>query len=563
MFSSCSGGDAVGYLLSCNIPCFSGESVRANLYFMDTPMMYAVVALLAGAAAGYVFRDKKGKTLANTAEARAEEILKKAKLEEERLVAAAKTQEQTIVQAARTAEQQLLLDAREKAIKVVEDGKIELAKHEAEMKEAQTRIIDRERRFDETLLDFENKKTKLEAEKEQIVVAKTEVQKLHDDAFLKLQTVAGMTKDTASEELFRRIEETEKDALLSRIRKMDQITEDEMEAKARRMLSLAISKFASSQVVDATTTFVDLPSDDMKGRIIGREGRNIKTLEHLTGCELIIDDTPNSITISGFSPVRRQVAKHALEMLLKDGRIQPAKIEEAINTAKQDLAKEMRKAGEDALYELGIPVPSIDPKLIAILGRLKFRTSYGQNVLQHSIEVARLSGMLAEELGADVFICKKGGLFHDIGKAVDHDMQGSHPQIGYNIMKKFGFPEELCYQSIAHHEDKPRTLEGVIVKAADAISGARPGARRNSLEEYLQRLQDLETTASGFPGVEKVYAIQAGREVRVFVEPGKVDDLSAYQLARDIAKKIEADLTYPGEVRVTIIRETRVTEYAR
>ncbi len=526
-------------------------------------MIYAIVALLAGAAAGYVFRDKKGKELANSAEARATEILKKAKLDEERIVAAAKTQEQTIVQQARTAEQQLLLDAREKAIKVVEDGKAELAKHEGEMKEAQTRIIDRERRFDETLLDFENKKTKLEADKELIVVAKTEVQKLHDDAFLKLQTVAGMTKDVASEELFRRVEETEKDALLSRIRKMDQITEDEMEAKARRMLSLAISKFASSQVVDATTTFVDLPSDDMKGRIIGREGRNIKAIEHLTGCELIIDDTPNQITISGFSPVRRQVAKHALEMLLKDGRIQPAKIEEAINIAKQDLAKEMRKAGEDALYELGIPVPSIDPKLVAILGRLKFRTSYGQNVLQHSIEVARLSGMLAEELGADVFICKKGGLFHDIGKAVDHDMQGSHPQIGYNIMKKFGFPEELSSQPIAPQEDKPRTLEGVIVKAADAISGARPGARRNSLEEYLQRLQDLETTASGFPGVEKVYAIQAGREVRVFVEPGKVDDLSAYQLARDIAKKIEADLTYPGEVRVTIIRETRVTEYAR
>ena len=223
----------------------------------------------------------------------------------------------------------------------------------------------------------------------------------------------------------------------------------------------------------------------------------------------------------------------------------------------------MRKSGEDALYELGIPVPSIDPKLVAILGRLKFRTSYGQNVLQHSIEVARLSGMMAEELGADVFICKKGGLFHDIGKAVDHDMQGAHPQIGYNIMKKFGFAEELAYQSIAHHEDKPRTLEGVIVKSADAISGARPGARRNSLEEYLQRLQDLEMTASGFPGVEKVYAIQAGREVRVFVQPGVIDDLASYQLARDIAKKIEADLTYPGEVRVTIIRETRVTEYAR
>lgn len=530
---------------------------------MFTTILLTALGLAAGGAAGYVFRDKRGKTLGNSAESRAQEILKKAKEEEERILTGAKSLEQSMIQSARNAEQQLLLDAKERSLKIVEQGKQELTSRENELREAQSRIGDRERRFDETLLEFENKKTALEQEKEKLSEAKDAIGKLKDEAFAKLQAVAGMTKEAAAQELFRKIEEAEQDALISRVRKMDQISEDEIEAKARKMLSLAISKFASSQVVDATTTFVDLPSDDMKGRIIGKEGRNIKTLEHLTGCELIIDDTPNSITISGFSPVRRQVAKRALEMLMKDGRIQPARIEEAINTAKQELAKEMKKAGEDALYELGIPVPSIDPKLIAILGRLKFRTSYGQNVLQHSIEVARLSGMLAEELGADVFICKKGGLFHDIGKAVDHDMQGAHPQIGYNIMKKFGFPEELCYQSIAHHEDKPRTLEGVIVKAADAISGARPGARRNSLEEYLQRLQDLETTASGFPGVEKVYAIQAGREVRVFVQPGVVDDLSAYQLARDIAKKIEADLTYPGEVRVTIIRETRVTEYAR
>ncbi len=530
---------------------------------MPSTFIIGLLAILAGSAIGYVIRDVRGKQLAGSAEARAEEILKKARAEEDRIAQEAKIKEQQIVQTARATEQQLLLDAKERAMKVLEDGKRELAFHETGLKEAQTRIAERERRFDETLLDFENKKTKLEEEKEKLAVAKTDVAKLHDEAFAKLQSVAGMTKEAAAEALFKRIEETETDAMLSRIRKMDQISEDAIETKARNVLSLAISKFASSQVVDATTTFVDLPSDDMKGRIIGKEGRNIKTLEHLTGCELIIDDTPNSITISGFSPVRRQVAKRALEALLKDGRIQPAKIEEAINAAKQELAKDMRKAGEDALYELGIPVPSIDPKLVAILGRLKFRTSYGQNVLQHSIEVARLAGMMAEELGADVFICKKGGLFHDIGKAVDHDMQGAHPQIGYNIMKKFGFPEELAYQSIAHHEDKPRTLEGVIVKAADAMSGARPGARRNSLEEYLQRLQDLEMTASGFPGVEKVYAIQAGREVRVFVQPGVVDDLSAHNLARDIAKKIEADLTYPGEVRVTIIRETRVTEYAR
>lgn len=531
-----------------------------------SPNIFTLISLgilFAGGGAGYFLRVYHGKKLTDTAEARAQERLKKAKEEEERLLHEVKASEQTILQAAKVEEQRILIDAKERAMALVDEGKKNAEKRENEMKEAQQRIIERERKFDETLLAFEQRKNQLETEKEKILAAQDSVTKLHDEAFAKLQAVAGMSKEIAAEKLFQRIEEDEQEALLSRVRKMDQISEDEVEAKARKILSLAISKFASSQVVDATTTFVDLPSDDMKGRIIGKEGRNIKTIEHLTGCELIIDDTPNSITISGFSPVRRQVAKRALEMLLKDGRIQPARIEDAINTAKQDLAKEMKKAGEDALYELGIPLPSIDPKLVAILGRLMFRTSYGQNVLQHSIEVARLAGMMAEELGADVFTCKKGGLFHDIGKAVDHDMQGAHPQIGYNIMKKFGFSEELCYQSIAHHEDKPRTLEGVIVKAADAISGARPGARRNSLEEYLQRLQDLEMTASGFPGVEKAYAIQAGREVRVFVEPGKVDDYAAYQLARDIAKKIESDLTYPGEVRVTIIRETRVIEYAR
>jgi len=308
---------------------------------------------------------------------------------------------------------------------------------------------------------------------------------------------------------------------------------------------------------------VELPADDMKGRIIGKEGRNIKAIELQTGVEIIIDDTPGVVTISGFSPIRRQVAKRALEALIKDGRIQPARIEEAVNEAKQELAADIRKAGEDALFTLGIPLPSIDPKLVSILGRLKYRTSYGQNVLQHSIEVAQLSAMMAEELGADVGVCKRGGLFHDIGKAVDHDMQGAHPEIGYNILKKFGFPEEICYQSIAHHEDKPRTVEGAIVKAADAVSGARPGARKQSLEQFLRRMEELEKTAAGFEGVEKAYAIQAGREVRVFVRPNEIGDREASALAADIAKKIEAELQYPGEVRVTVIRETRVVEYAR
>lgn len=498
-------------------------------------------ALFIGIGLGYIMRNAFVKGKVKSAEVRAEKILNEAK----------------------NKEQDLLLKAKEQVIRLLEDGKRDEELRRRDLKEAQKRIEGRENKFDQKILELEDSKNRVEQAKTDVEKRRVELEKLKEEEKTKLQKVADMTTDEARDELFRLVEEDEQENLLGRIRKIEQRTEEEVEAKARKILSLAIQRFASSHVVDSTTTLVSLPSDDMKGRIIGKEGRNIKRLEHLTGCELIIDDTPEMLTISGFSPVRRQVAKRALEMLIKDGRIQPAKIEEAIEQAKKDLAKEMRKAGEDALYELGIPVSSIDPKLTSILGRLRFRTSYGQNVLQHSIEVARISGMIAEELGADVFNCKKGGLFHDIGKAVDHDMQGAHPEIGYNIMKKFGFPEEICYQSIAHHEDKPKTLEGVIVKAADAISGARPGARRNSVEEYLQRLQALEDTAMGFAGVDKAYAIQAGREIRVFINPQEIDDYAAYKLAKELSKKIESDLTYPGEVKVTIIRETRVIEYAR
>lgn len=504
-------------------------------------VLVGIIGLALGGAIGFVIRRILTQNKMGTAEVRAEKILQDAK----------------------TKEQEIILQAKEKALVLIEEGKRELEKEKSEVKDAHLRLAERERMFDKTLLEFENRKAKIDHEKSELDRMREKVTELVAAAEQKLQEISGLTREAAQGILMQRVEDESKDALISRIRKLDQDNEEEVEAKARKILSLAIQRFASSHVVDATTTIVQLPSDDMKGRIIGKEGRNIKTLEHLTGCEFIIDDTPESIVISGFSPVRRQVAKRALEMLMKDGRIQPAKIEDAVNEAKKDLAKEMKKAGEDALYELGIPVSSIDPKLVSILGRLKFRTSYGQNVLQHSIEVARISGMIAEELGLDAFACKKGGLFHDIGKAVDHDMQGAHPQIGYNIMKKFGFPEEMCYQSIAHHEDRPRTIEGVIVKAADAISGARPGARRNSVEDYIRRLEGLETAATSFEGVEKAYAIQAGREVRVFVEPTKLDDYAAYQLARDVAKKIESELQYPGEVKVTVIRETRVIEYAR
>ncbi|PIX62568.1 ribonuclease Y [Candidatus Uhrbacteria bacterium CG_4_9_14_0_2_um_filter_41_50] len=510
------------------------------------PTLYLAVligfgGLFIGVLLGIIIRKILVKGKVKSAEARAEKILKDAKEKE----------------------QEVLISAKEKALKTLEESKRETEEDRREIRSAQQRLEARENKFDKKLLELEDTKTKLEQQKADVLKVRDDIEAIREEQKTKLQQVAGLSKDQAREELFKAVEENSKEVLLNRIHKLEQDGEEELDKKAQKMLSLAIQRFASSHVVDTTTTLVELPNDEMKGRIIGKEGRNIKTLERLTGCELIIDDTPEMITISGFSPVRRQVAKRSLEMLIKDGRIQPARIEDAVNQAKKELAKEMKKAGEDALYELGIPVSSIDPKLVSILGRLKFRTSYGQNVLQHSIEVARISGMLADELGADAFECKKGGLFHDIGKAVDHDMQGAHPQIGYNIMKKFGFPEEMCYQSVAHHEDKPKTLSGVIVKAADAISGARPGARRSTIEEYITRLQNLEDTAMGFEGVEKAYAIQAGREVRVFVEPGQIDDYGAHELAKNIAKKIESELTYPGEVKVTVIRETRTMEYAR
>ncbi|NBX51133.1 ribonuclease Y, partial [bacterium] len=472
-------------------------------------ILLTCAGILVGVLAGYLARAFLAKRNISSAEARAQRILDDAK-----------SKEALALEQAKAHEQRLLLEAKERALEIVAEAQKELQEKIKSLDLAQERLSERERRFDETLIDVEKRKESLEQAKLAVVTAQQAVELTRIEAEQRLAEIAGLNKEQALSMLLGKIERDHQDALLERVRKMDLITEEEIENKARKVLSLAIQRFASSHVADATITYVELPSEDMKGRIIGKEGRNIKAIEHQTGCELIIDDTPGVISISGFSPVRRQVAKRALELLMKDGRIQPARIEEAIKEAKNDLAKEMKKTGEDALYELGIPVPSIDPKLIAILGRLKFRTSYGQNVLQHSLEVARIAGMIGEELGLDPFPLKKGGLFHDIGKAVDHDMQGAHPQIGYNIMKKFGFPEDLCYQSIAHHEDRPRTLEGVIVKAADAISGARPGARRNSVEEYIQRLQNLEAVASGFEGVEKAYAIQAGREVRVFVEPG-------------------------------------------
>jgi ribonuclease Y len=501
----------------------------------------AAVALALGLGAGYLIQKKLSAVKVASAEAKAEAVLNQAK----------------------SKAQELELQAKKKAVQILDESKRDEAERRKELNAVQARLEKRESLFDKQLLDLQEKNKKNDERAKELEAKRSEIDELKKSVREKLEGVAGLSKDAAKEQLLTAVEEEAKDEILSRLRKVEREGTEEYERKARNVLSLVISRVASSHCAETTTTQVHLPNDEMKGRIIGKEGRNIKSLEQQTGTEIIVDETPNVITVSGFSPIRRQVARLALEHLLQDGRIHPTKIEEAIEQAKKDLAVDIKKAGEDAMYECGIPLGSVDPKIISILGRLKYRTSYGQNVLRHSIEVALIGNFLAKEVGANAPELLKGGLFHDIGKAVDHDVPGAHPEIGYNIMKKFGFPEEVAYHSLSHHEDKPRNIEGYLCKAADAISGSRPGARKDTLENYVQRLEDLEKVATSFTGVEHAYAIQAGREIRVFVSPQAVDDLGAWQLARDIAKKCEQELQYPGEIKINVIREMRAIEYAR
>ncbi len=476
-------------------------------------------------------------------------------------IESAEKKAQSIIDEARDKQKELLLRAKDKYLEIIDEAKKEDTQRRRELKILQERLQKRESLFDQKFLDFENKQQKLFEKAQQVEEIKKKIQELHAEEVKKLEEMAKMSQDEAKQMLIERIEKDVTEDIMNRIRKIEATGVEQMENKARAILATAVQRCSVSHFSEFMTTTVDLPSDEMKGRIIGKEGRNIKTIEQLTGVEIIVDDTPQAITISGFSPIRRQIAKTALESLIADGRIHPARIEETIETARKQIALDIQKAGEDAVYQLGIP--GLDPKLIQILGRLKYRTSFGQNVLNHSIEVATISALLAAEIGADISVAKKGGLLHDIGKAVDHEVQGGHPQIGYDIMKKFGLPEEVAYLAIAHHEDSPHTIEGIICKVADAMSGGRPGARSDSRENYLQRLEELEKLTTAFPGVHKAYAIQAGREIRVFVTPEDVDDLKAVILARDIAKQIESSLRYPGEIKVTLIRERRFIEYAK
>ncbi len=463
---------------------------------------------------------------------------------------------------ARTKEKEILLEAKAKAMEIVEQGKKTEEDFRNQIIKVEDRLTKKENELERRLNDAEKSKEDLNLKKTEIEKTKDEMRELKQKQLEQLQKISGLSTEEAKKVLLDATEKSVKDELAMLTHKLLNNAREDADKKAREIVSLAIQRCASEVTSETTTTAVQLPSEEMKGRIIGKEGRNIRTFEQMLGVEVIVDDTPDAVIISGFNSVRRHIAKLALENLIKDGRIHPAKIEEATEKAKREISDMIKEAGEAAVYELGIA--NFPPKLVQLIGRLKFRTSYGQNVLKHSVEMAKLAALMAEEVGADVQTVKQGALLHDIGKALDQDMEGTHVEIGKQIAKKFNLPEKIVNAIEAHHGDVEYTsIEAAIVDAADNISGSRPGARRDTYENYVKRLDELENLAHSFEGVDKVYAIQAGREIRVFVKPEKVDDWSATKLAREIANKIEQDLKYPGEIRVMVIRETRIIEYAR
>jgi ribonuclease Y len=477
-------------------------------------------------------------------------------------ISSARTRAESLLAEAKGKAQDLLLEAKSNSLKILEEAKKEEQERRRQLVRIEEILSKKEAEIDARIREIEREKQALNSEAKKLDGLRLELEQKKQRQNEELQKIAGLKKEEATALLFKNLEEEYRSELLEKIKKFEQSTKEQLDQRAKEILVSSIQRYAGSHIADVSTTVVSLPSDEVKGKIIGKEGRNIKTIERLTGVDIIIDDTPEVLVISGFDPVRRQVAKLAIEKLIADGRIHPARIEEMVEKAKGEINEKIKQAGEAALFEVG--VGAVDPRLTYLLGRLAFRTSFGQNVLLHSIEMAHIAGMLAAEIGADVMVAKKAALFHDIGKAVDHEVQGTHVEIGRKLLQKFGMDEKVIRGMEAHHEEYPySSLESRIVQAADAISGARPGARRDTVEIYLKRLEDLERIANSFDGVEKSYAIQAGRELRIFVTPTKIDDLMAMKLARDIAKKIESELKYPGEIKVNVIRETRAIEYAR
>lgn len=508
---------------------------------MDTlTIILAIAGLAAGVAVGYVYRKK-------LVEEKNKDLTEKS---------------QQLIKDAQNKSKETLFEAKNEAFKILDEAKKEEQRKRAQLQKIEERLVQKEQVIDKKSEDADKLKEELEDKVTSVKRLREEVHKIQEMQEAELEKVAQMSKEDAKDILLKKVEEDTKEVLVEQIKKTEKEVKEEAESKAKFIIAEAIQKYAAETTVESTATIVSLPSDDMKGRIIGREGRNINTFEEITGVDVIVDDTPGSIVISGFDLVRRYVAKITLERLIEDGRIHPTRIEETYEKVKEEVSKLIKELGEKAAFDVG--VAGLHPNLIKLLGRLKFRVSYGQNVLKHSMEVAYLAANLASELGGDVNICKRAGLMHDIGKAVDHEVQGHHAVIGRDIAKKFGLDERVVHCIEAHHGDPaPTTIEAMIVAAANAIANARPGANKDNLDNYVKRLDELESVCNNFEGVRKAYAIQAGTEVRIFVNPDEVDDLSAVKLSHDITRKIEHDLQYPGQIKVNVIRETREEEFAK
>ena len=507
-------------------------------------VLVAVISIAVGVFAGMILRKKIAEGKIGSAEEEAKRIV----LDGEKQ--------------AETKKKEALIEAKEEILKQRNESEREMKERRAEISKTERRLVQKEENLDKKSETLEKKNDQLDKKLKDADAVRAQIDEALNKQLKVLEEISGLSVNEAKEQLIEKVESQVKHELAQRLDELEQQFKENSEEKARNILSLAIQRCAADHVAEATISVVNLPSEEMKGRIIGREGRNIQKIETLTGVELIIDDTPEAITISGFDPVRREVARVALEKLISDGRIHPARIEEMVEKAQREVDASVKQAGERATFEVG--VHGINPELVRLLGRLRYRTSYGQNVLKHSIEVAFLAGMMAEELGVDANAARRAGLLHDIGKAFPHDVEGSHVEIGVNAAKKYKESKEVVHAIEAHHNDvEPKTIVAILVQAADAISAARPGARREDMENYIKRLQKLEEIATSFAGVEKAFAIQAGREVRVMVKPEQVNDDGMKLIAREMAAKIQAEMKYPGQIKVHLIRESRVADYAK
>lgn len=488
--------------------------------------------------------------------------IKELRLEAERLSREAKEVLQNNIKEAESKKKEILLEAKDEAIRLKSEAEREIKERRIEINRLEQRLLRKEENLERKLENLEKKEEQIDQKRLQVEELKAKLENLVQEKMIEIERISGLTAEEARNILLAEVEKELDVEIANKVKEAQMKIKEEAEKKSREILSLAIQRCAVDHTMETTVSVITLPNDDMKGRIIGREGRNIRSFEAETGVELIIDDTPEAVTISSFDPIRREIAKRSLEKLILDGRIHPGRIEEMVEKTRKELEQEIKEYGEAVCLEMGIA--NFHPEIVKLIGRLKFRTSYGQNIYQHSIEVAHLAGIMASELGLDATLAKRGGLLHDIGKALDFEMEGSHAIIGADIAKRYKENPVVVNMIAAHHgEVEPISLEAILVQAADAVSASRPGARRESLETYIKRLENLEKIALSFDGVDKCFAIQAGREIRVIVKPDQVDDIMTQKLARDMAKKIEESLDYPGEIKVCVVREIRSVEYAK